>query len=52
MDKIKIVISDDNRDFCNILNEFLEEQEDMEVVGIAKDGMEALEFIERNNPIS
>ena len=28
--------------FCNILNEFLEEQEDMEVVGIAKDGMEAL----------
>jgi len=50
MDKIKIVISDDNRDFCNILNEFLEEQEDMEVVGIAKDGMEALEFIEREQP--
>ncbi|MCR1898008.1 sporulation transcription factor Spo0A [Irregularibacter muris] len=45
MEKIKIVIADDNKDFSNILSDFLEQQEDMEVIGVAKDGMEALEII-------
>lgn len=47
MGKIRIVIADDNRDFINILQEFINRQDDMEVVGIAKDGVEALEVLEK-----
>jgi two-component system response regulator (stage 0 sporulation protein A) len=47
MENIKIAIADDNRDFSNILSEFLGQQEDMEVVGIAKDGLEAIELLEK-----
>ncbi len=47
MEKIRIVIADDNRDFINILQEFINRQDDMEVVGIAKDGVEALEVLEK-----
>ncbi|MBZ4645806.1 MAG: two-component system, response regulator, stage 0 sporulation protein [Petroclostridium sp.] len=43
--KIRIVIADDNRDFCEILCEYLNSQEDIEVIGIAKDGAEAYELI-------
>lgn len=50
MEKIKIAIADDNKDFCNIIGEFLEQQEDMEVVGVAKDGMEAIELVESVQP--
>jgi len=48
--KIKILIADDNRDFCDILNEYLSTQEDFEVVGIAKDGLEAVEYISKKLP--
>ncbi|MGE4283322.1 MAG: sporulation transcription factor Spo0A [Clostridia bacterium] len=43
--KISVVIADDNRDFCEILYEYLNNQEDIEVVGIAKDGVEAYDLI-------
>lgn len=48
--KIKVLIADDNKDFCNILNEYLSTQDDVEVVGIAKDGLEALELLPERNP--
>lgn len=48
--KIKIVIADDNKEFCNILSEYLKKQNDFEVVGIAKDGLEALKLISQENP--
>ena len=50
MDKIRVLISDDNKDFCEILKEFLSAQEDMEIVGIANDGVEALELISALEP--
>jgi Response regulator containing a CheY-like receiver domain and an HTH DNA-binding domain len=43
MDKIKIIIADDNIEFLNILNEYLSSQIDFEVVAIANDGREVLE---------
>ncbi|MEF9959688.1 MAG: sporulation transcription factor Spo0A [Niameybacter sp.] len=43
--KIRIVLADDNRDFSQILKEFLNKQEDMEVVGVAANGLEACEQI-------
>ena len=48
--KIEVLIADDNIDFCNILNEYLSTQEDVEVVGIAKDGLEALNLIAVKKP--
>ena len=50
MEKKTILIADDNREFCEILNKFLSTEEDFEVVGIAKDGLDALEKIEKENP--
>lgn len=49
-DKIRVLIADDNKDFCNILNEYLFTQDDVEVVGIAKDGLEALEQVSLKKP--
>lgn len=48
--KIKVLIADDNKDFCDIMNEYLEEQEDIEIVGIANDGKEAVELIPQKAP--
>lgn len=43
--KIRVVIADDNQEFSEILADYISKQEDMEVVGIAKDGIEAQELI-------
>jgi len=47
---IKIVIADDNREFCELLKEFLSQQDDLILVGIANNGLEALELIEKHSP--
>ncbi|MDD3224913.1 MAG: sporulation transcription factor Spo0A [Clostridium sp.] len=48
--KINVLIADDNKEFCNILNEYLLNQSDIVVVGIAKDGIEAIKLIEEKKP--
>lgn len=48
--KIKIVIADDNKEFCSILSEYLKKQNDFDVVGVAKDGLEALKLVTQENP--
>ncbi|MEN8905752.1 MAG: sporulation transcription factor Spo0A [Clostridiales bacterium] len=48
--KIQIVIADDNREFGDILCEYLNNQEDIEVVGVARDGLEACDLITKNVP--
>ena len=45
MKKIKIGIVDDNRDFCDVVSENLSEQDNMEVLFTANDGLEAMEEI-------
>lgn len=42
----KILLADDNQKFVGILETFLDEKEDIEVVGTAADGWECLEKIE------
>ncbi len=48
--KIKIVIADDNKEFCDILANHLNTQNDMEVVGIAVDGIDAMNKIRDTQP--
>jgi len=43
MNKIKVIIADDNYDLAGPLSEFLNLQADMEVISCHKNGMEALE---------
>lgn len=49
-EKIKIFIADDNAEFVSSLVTYLDSQEDMEVISTAKDGIEAIEKIEKCNP--
>jgi two-component system response regulator (stage 0 sporulation protein A) len=48
--KISVLIADDNKEFCSILNDYLLNQKDIVVTGIAKDGREALELIQERKP--
>lgn len=50
MEKIRVAIADDNKEFCQIIAQFISAQEEFEVVGIARDGIEALDLIEREKP--
>ncbi|NLK93627.1 MAG: sporulation transcription factor Spo0A [Clostridiales bacterium] len=48
--KISVLIADDNKEFCTILNDYLLNQKDIVVTAIAKDGKEALDLIEEKKP--
>ena len=48
--KISVLIADDNKEFCSILNDYLLNQKDIVVTGIAKDGRDALELIQQKQP--
>ncbi|EMS73454.1 sporulation transcription factor Spo0A [Ruminiclostridium cellobioparum] len=48
--KINVLIADDNREFGDILCEYLSNQSDIEVVGLARDGFEAVDLILQNTP--
>ncbi|OAT86569.1 sporulation transcription factor Spo0A [Desulfotomaculum copahuensis] len=47
---VKVLISDDNREFCELLKEYINQQEDFQLCGIALNGLEALELIEQHMP--
>lgn len=49
MEKTKVIIADDNKEFKEILAEFICTNDDFEVVGTANDGVEALELIEKTD---
>lgn len=48
--KISVLIADDNKEFCSILNDYLLNQRDIIVTAVAKDGREALALIEEKQP--
>lgn len=50
MGKIRVAIADDNREFVGIIQEYLSEQPDIDVVGVGYDGEEILKVIETEKP--
>ena len=50
MKNIRTVIIDDNKEFCSVLERYLNGKEKFEVVGIAHDGEEALDVIKSTMP--
>ena len=46
-EKIKVFIADDNQEFSHTLSSYINSQDDMEIVGMARDGNEVLKELER-----
>ncbi|KPV43268.1 sporulation transcription factor Spo0A [Alicyclobacillus ferrooxydans] len=50
MQQLKVLIADDNREFADVLYEFLSSQPDMEVCGVAYNGNDAVELVKSKRP--
>lgn len=50
VEKIKVCIADDNRELVSLLSEYIEGQEDMEVIGVAYNGQECLSLFKEKDP--
>ena len=50
MDKIRVLLADDNREFAQMLRDHLSAQSDMEVIGVAYNGNEVMEQLSRQMP--
>ncbi len=48
--KLRILVADDNKDFCDCLCNYLEKQPDMEIIYIAYDGIDAFNKIVSEKP--
>ncbi|OUM96855.1 MAG: sporulation transcription factor Spo0A [Thermobacillus sp. ZCTH02-B1] len=48
MQKIEVLLADDNREFINLLSEYISEQSDMTVTGVAYNGEEVLRLLEES----
>lgn len=48
--EIRVLLADDNKDFVDILRDYFDRQEDIEVVGAAYNGLEALDMITNITP--
>lgn len=51
MQKIEVLLADDNREFTNLLAEYISGQDDMVVSGIAYNGEEVLDMIENASKV-
>lgn len=50
MELIRVLLADDNRDFVEILREYISTQADMVLAGVAYNGNDALEMIRKEEP--
>jgi two-component system, response regulator, stage 0 sporulation protein A len=48
--KIKVCIVDDNRELVSLLEEYISNQNDMEVIGVARNGQECLNLLKEKDP--
>lgn len=48
--KVKVLIADDNKEFCELLKSYMNQQEDFILTGIAYNGLETLHQIEEQSP--
>lgn len=50
MKKIRIGIADDNKDFCDILMDFFEDKEEIDITFVTHDGLKTIEAIKTHEP--
>jgi two-component system response regulator (stage 0 sporulation protein A) len=51
LQRIEVMLADDNKEFTSLLSDYISEQHDMEVIGVAYNGDEVLQMIERDRKI-
>lgn len=51
MHKIEVLLADDNREFTNLLSEYISEQSDMHVSGVAYNGEEVIRHLEQTRNV-
>ncbi len=51
MHKIEVLLADDNREFTNLLSEYISEQNDMKVCGVAYNGEEVIRHLEHSRNV-
>lgn len=51
MEKITVVIADNNKSFCNDFKDYASLTKDIEIVGVAHDGLTAVEMVTREKPM-
>lgn len=51
MHKIEVLLADDNREFTNLLSEYISEQSDMTVSGVAYNGEEVIRHLEQSRSV-
>ncbi|MDA8193040.1 MAG: sporulation transcription factor Spo0A [Thermaerobacter sp.] len=47
---IKILIADDNREFCELIKEAIRQEDGLDVIGVSNHGMDVLDFLTRQVP--
>lgn len=47
--KIKVILADDNKDFCDVVSSYLNKQEDIDVIAVAHDGIDTFNKIRELN---
>lgn len=50
MNKIKLMVVDDNKEFCWLVRDYAEMQDDIDFIGSAHDGLSALDMIKSKKP--
>ena len=46
----RILVADDNREFCDLLAQYIQSQTDFKLVGTAQNGRQVLEMVQSENP--
>ena len=49
-EKIKVLLADDNKDFCDVVSSYLNKMDDIQVIAVAHDGVEAYQKILVSKP--
>ncbi|MTI94873.1 MAG: sporulation transcription factor Spo0A [Firmicutes bacterium] len=47
---ISVVVADDNRELCNLICEFISAQQDIKLLAVANNGLDAVEKVEKHQP--
>ena len=50
MGKVRVLVCDDNREFCELLKEYVQGQDDLDLVGVAYNGVEVLDQMQKTEP--
>lgn len=50
MKKVRLLVGDDNREFCELVREYMQSQPDFELVGVAHNGLDVVAALEREQP--